>query len=358
MDKRVFRFAAALLFAVALVSGCTKREMVGMTEDEQVMIAPAVISTLNAAPDAGTSAGGGAVSENDELTLYFMRADNPTASGLGYLATYDATVRVAVRNSGLGKQSLSFTEPGAQYYNVDGTKTLMRGWFPQANSFTGGIGGSVKWFFDGSQDIMVSNFLAGDRTDKRIDGPDNWFEFRHMLAQLQFYVYAESDAAAGAWGKVVSIKVLNQSNECTFTPMMNDLMPTVNTPPYTLDACCTFSGQSDFKAYGIPAEGVAIPVKTSSSGDETGTSAAGAMMLKPGQSSFTVEIITELNGVKTATQVAVPAEGAAIESDFSAGSSTKVIFKFLTKEVQVLLKPDNWITVSGENVDVDLGVNN
>lgn len=355
MDKRVLNFAAVLLFAVALVSGCTKREMAGMTEDEQVMIAPAVISTINAAPDAGTSAGEGAVSENDELTLYFMRADDPLENRYnGYETEYDATVRIAVRKSGIGKQSLSFTEPGAQYYNVDGTKTLMRGWFPKANDFSNDGYGIVKWFFDGSQDIMVSNFLAGDRTDKGIDGPDNWFEFRHMLAQLQFYVYAESDAAAGAWGKVVSIKVLKQSNECEFDPYSNDTRPDRS----TLEDCCKFSGQSDFEAYGIPAEGVAIPVKISSSGDETGTSAAGAMMLEPDQSSFTVEIVTELNGVKTETQVTVPAEGAAIKSDFSAGSSTKVIFKFLTKEVQVLLKPDNWITVSGENVDVDLGVNN
>ena len=209
---------------------------------------------------------------------------------------------------------------------------------------------------------MLSNFLVGNRQDRGIDGPDNVFTFEHMLTQLQFYVYAETDAAAQAWGKVTSIKVKGQNNVCTFTPMMNDMMPTM--PTAALTACCQFTGSADLSVHGLPAEGVTIPAKTTEAGADGlyGAKAAGIIMIRPnptgGQAfSATAEITVQLpDGTEETTEVEIPAEGASVESDFAAGQSTKIMLNFLTRDIQVTLMPANWIEVSGDDMNVDLGV--
>lgn len=72
---------------------------------------------------------------------------------------------------------------------------------------------------------------------------------------------------------------------------------------------------------------------------------------------FTVAVTTELNGVQTVTDITVPDAKVNPRPSFAAGESTKVILNFLTRDIDILLKPDNWIPVSGDDLDVDLGVN-
>lgn len=356
--RRFFRQVAGVLLLSGVMAGCAKKSAETPDAEDRVMIAPTVRSTVDdTAPDSGPA------DENTELTLYFMRADNPQPVGAGYLANYDNTRYVARRNPGSDRQNLAFTSPGAQYYNINDSNTLMRGWYPKEDEggFTGGMGtASVQWTFDGSQDILVSNFLVGNRKDKGINGPDHWFEFGHMLTQLQFYVYAETEVAAQAWGKVISIQVKGQNNICKFEPTMNDMTST-GTP---LQKCCSFSSAaalSDLSAYGIPAEGVAIPAKSAVAGSDGlyGASAAGGIMVQPLNTgaTFTVAVTTELNGVQTVTDITVPDAKVNPRPSFAAGESTKVILNFLTRDIDILLKPDNWIPVSGDDLDVDLGVN-
>ena len=355
--SKFFRQATGLALMGALAIGCTKDDAGTDGTDSSIMISPSVLSTADAA--AGDGNPSGAVDGlTEELTLYFMRADNPIAYGTGYMATYDATPRVGTRTPGPDEQAVNFTP--AEYYNMDGSNTLMRGWYPQATSFTATPMASVTWTFTGAQDIMVSNYLVGNRQDRGIDGrPDNVFTFEHMLTQLQFYVYAETDAAAQAWGKVTSIKVKGQNNSCAFMPMMNDAAPTM-TP---LTNCCTFSGSANLSVYGIPTDGVEIPAKATEAGDNGlhGANAAGIIMIKPAATgspfSATIEITTQLPGEgPETTEVEIPAEGAQVDSDFAAGQSTKIMLNFLTRDIQVTLMPADWIEVSGENMDVDLGV--
>lgn len=354
--SKFFRQATGLVLIGALAIGCTKDDAGTDGTDSSIMIFPSVLSTADA--EAGDGNPSGAVNENMPLTLYFMRADNPEPYRDGYEASYDKTVRIATRPAGPDKQALTFTSPGSQYYNMDGTKTLMRGWFPQASSFTvdDRYGeATVEWVFSGAQDIMVSNFLVGDRNDKGIDGPDHWFAFEHMLTQLQFYVYAETDAAAQAWGSVKSIVIKGQSNTCTFEPYDND------SGRGTLQECCSFDGSADLPVYGLPSDGVPIPAKNTEAEDGLdGASPAGIIMIAPADGTFSalVDITVQLpNGTtETVENIEIPAEGAQVESDFAAGQSTKIMLNFLTRDIQVTLMPADWIKVSGDDMDVDLGV--
>lgn len=361
--SKFFRQATGLALMGVLAIGCTKDDAGTDGTDSSIMISPSVLSTAEAEAEDGNDTGLGAVDGlNEELTLYFMRADNPQVAGTGYFATYDNIVRIGTRTAGPDKQNVTFTTPGAQYYNMDGSNTLMRGWYPQATSFIATPSPMVTWTFSGAQDIMLSNFLVGNRQDRGIDGPNNVFTFEHMLTQLQFYVYAETDAAAQAWGKVTSIKVKGQNNVCTFTPTMNDMMPTL--PTGTLTACCQFTGSADLSVHGLPAEGVTIPAKTTEAGADGlyGAKAAGIIMIRPnptgGQAfSATAEITVQLpDGTEETTEVEIPAEGASVDSDFAAGQSTKIMLNFLTRDIQVTLMPADWIEVSGDNMNVDLGV--
>ena len=358
--SKLFRQATGLALMCALAIGCTKDEAGTGETDSSTMISPSVLSTANANAEDGNPSG--AVDENMELTLYFMRADGVTPKrGGGYEnVIYDKQMRVATRPAGEGKQNLTFTSPGAQYYNMDGSKTLMRGWYPQGEFGEDDYGTYVEWTFDGSQDIMVSNCLVGDREDKGIDGPDHWFAFEHMLTQLQFYVYGETAAAAQAWGKVTSIVITNQNNTCLFDPASNDGNPEGT----SLTSCCTFDGSADLSVYGIPSEGVTIPAKTTEAGDNGlyGATPAGIIMIEPAGRTFSAiaKITVELPGGTEETHVVdIPADGAQVESDFAAGQSTKIMLNFLTRDIKVTLLPNDWIEVSndkGNNMDVDLGV--
>ncbi len=349
---RFLQQIARLIFIGTLATSCAKEDAGTSKIGEQVMITPTVRSTVD-----NQESTEGPINENMKLTLYFMRADDPTPSRYGYEAIYDVTKRVAIRTAGSDKQELAFITPGSQYYNMDGTKTLLRGWFPEEDSFEVDPQwgeATVTWTFNGAKDIMVSNFLAGDRADKGINGPDNWFEFKHMLTQLQFYICAETAAAAQAWGNVISIKVKNQANQCIFIPTDNDYKPN----SYSLEDCCTFSGEQDLDAYDIPDGGVPIPTKGMEAGEDGlyGAKPAGGIMVAP-NSPFTLEVTTKLNDVPTVTKVTVPTPDTHLKSNFAAGESTKVIFNFLTRDIEIMLKNDKWIPVSGKDVDVDLGVN-
>lgn len=346
---RFFQQVVGLILIGTLVTSCAKENSEISEIKEQVMISPVVRST-----SSNSASNEGVVDENQELTLYFMRADNPEPSRFGgYEAFYDATKRVAIRTKGSGKQMLAFI-PNIQYYNMDGTKTLLRGWFPQEDSFTidewGGA--SVKWTFNGSKDIMVSNFLVGDRNDKGINGPDYWFEFKHMLTQLKFYIYAETAATAQAWGKVTSIKVKKQANSCVFTPYENDNRPNTS----FLEDCCEFDGEEDLDVHDIPDEGIIIPAKKTEPGDDNlyGALSAGIIMVQPlaRNAIFAIEITTELNGIPTVKEVTVSGED---QINFAAGESAKVILNFQPRDIEIKLIPDNWIPIM-ENIDVDLGV--
>ena len=343
--------ALALAATLAAAAGCQKNGSLSPDgeDGQRVMIAPSVRAT---APEDGGAIDGA----QQDVTLYFMRADNLTEiPNIGYMATYDTQIRVAFRPKGEGTMPLFFTEPGAQYYNMDGSNTLMRGWFPRG-VFTGGsMNSTVKWNFSGSQDIMVSNYLVGNRTDKGIDSP-NCFEFRHVLTQLQFYVYAETASIASSWGKVTKITVKGQKSSCTFMPMSADMGATDDE---LSAACMTFADPSiDFTAYDIPDGGVQIPVKSSSSGDDNlyGAVAAGAVMVQP-NASFTIAVTVQLpDGTEYTTEdFTVPDADANPKPAFGAGEATEVILDFQPRDIDVSLKPAAW-TVVNENIDVELGV--
>lgn len=341
---------SALAFAGALAVGCQKAASPGGGDGahgEEVMIAPSVLATT---AEDGSSGVGAVDGIDEEVTLYFMRADNVVSTGAGYTATYDSQMRVAVRTKGPDKQSLAFTVPGAQYYKMDGSNTLMRGWYP-AGTFVAAPTATVTWTINGAMDVMVSDKLVGNYRDKGINGPDHWFTFRHALTQLQFHVSAETASIAQSWGKVKGIKVKRQNSSCMFMPMMADMgmFDELVNPVFTFTA-----PQADLSAYGIPSDGVAIPVAVPGADEVNGAAAAGAIMIQPGQQSYTVEVTVQLpDGMEDTVEVVVPDPDANPKPAFAAGEATKVILDFQPRDINVTLVPADWTVVSDS---VELGV--
>ena len=337
---------SALAFAGALAVGCQKAASPGGGDGahgEEVMIAPSVLATT---AEDGSSGVGAVDGIDEEVTLYFMRADNYLQ---GYMATYDSQMRVAVRTKGPDKQSLAFTVPGAQYYKMDGSNTLMRGWYP-AGTFVAAPYATVTWTINGAMDVMVSDKLVGNYENKGINGPDNWFTFRHALTQLQFYVCAETASIAQSWGKVKGIKVKGQNSSCVFTPMMADM----GVDELAIQVFSFMPSPADLSAYGIPSDGVAIPVAVPGADEVNGAAAAGAIMIQPGQQSYTVEVTVQLpDGTEDTVEVVVPDPDANPKPAFAAGEATKVILDFQPRDINVTLVPADWTEVSDS---VELGV--
>ena len=345
--RSLFLQAAAVSICILTYSGCTEKNIdtVNTKGSENPVEINAGISL--AANEDQTDPSGPIEDdylENNELPLYFMRSDNVTSFGSGYMVVYDVSLFCeGTREEGAGEKEMPISFSPRQFYPMDGTNTLMRAYFPEATPTTT----NLTWSFDGDDDIMVSNYLVGNSSDKGIEKGN--FALEHLLTQLQFYVYAATTDIANQWGKVTSIKINNTNNQLVFTPMMNDMgMADIASPQ-----CCIFSGSSPFNAYGISSDGVIVPQGTvDNSGDDvsvTGAAEAGGIMIAPVTSSSTIslEITTETSsGTETVSTVEIPS------ATYQAGYAKRVYLEFQPREIEIKLTPAEWEIVT---VDYELG---
>ena len=205
-----YLFGAALLLALA---GCSKEGGGERAAGGRKQIVPQAVFSgggVAGAESANSKAGTKTPADGSQaLTLYFLRADENVSPGYG---SYGTSPFGATRATGAAAQPLTFSP--AQYYQLNGKKTKMVGWYPQANSVSGGV---VSWTIDGSQDVMTAPVQEGSAVSVLPA-----FTFGHALAQIRFLPYAESSEASLQWGRITSITVSKQRTACTFTPATDE----------------------------------------------------------------------------------------------------------------------------------------
>lgn len=350
-----FRQFAIAGVATGLLAGCNKEPLeAGPDAGERVEIVSGI-----ALPSPSVTAGTKApVSHIDDLqgkTLYFMRGDGYSLiQGVLYMNGSFGTqiIEATVGDSYAEVQDSRWLRfSSTQHYDIDVNKnTIMRGWYPEAVFPRKSL--SLEWTFDGTQDIMISNWLAGNCSDKGINPPNHNFEFRHMLAQLQFYAYAEDGTAANQWGKLKSIVIQEQKSKCLFEDKNNNTYVITSQSTEDIPSNCTFSVPRDFTL--TPSYGeITVPTATDNESNDYGAKMAGAVMIEPEQSgTIQLLITTQAAGQpEVETSVEIPAG----QADIEAGEAKKIYLKFLAGEVDVTLGAAAWTEIRGTDMDVDLG---
>lgn len=210
---------ALLLLGGAVLSVACSKDPAGEPSLREQIVLKAALPSLTTAPAASQGAAGATKAVADAtapMTFYFARADE-TASGIW--GAYASGALSAVRTAGRGAQALTFS--ATQYYLKNGLKTRLMGWYPggatsagdpAGNGYWDASAGTVSWTIDGSQDILTAPACSGSKTSAMPA-----FVFKHRLAQLQFYFYAEDAKAASHWGTFTSVAVKGQRNRASFT---------------------------------------------------------------------------------------------------------------------------------------------
>ncbi|WP_417013593.1 fimbrillin family protein [Alistipes sp.] len=255
--------ACALLAAALSLTGCGKEPAENpVGADTEIAVCASLPAVLTAEVSTKAPVDGSA-----QLTLFFGRSDE---SGAGTWGSYGASAFTASRTAGTGSRTLTFSSK--QYYQANGRKTRMAGWYPSAKSYLNGV---VSWTIDGSQDILLATAQEGSKTAAMPA-----FSFSHALTQLRFFCHAETQTAADQWGKVSAIRVLGQRKTCTYN---------------LASGVFAFSGSSaSMPVAGVTAKIPPVGGTASQYGQE--------MMIEPRTASYQLmlEIETEKKGTQTA----------------------------------------------------------
>ncbi len=277
----------------------------------------------------------------DGMTFYFARADY---NGLPAMATVSPQAIPGTIDNELEGYNIVF-DP-VQYYDGQMT-TQMQGWYPQEGGtyMDAGASAMVMWTIDGSQDVMMSNILAGTIGDRGIDyqgRDDHRFVFEHQLTQLQFYVKAESQLAMEQWGEIKSISLPNQKYTANMMLGIGGMMG--NSQFQIMPAPTTLNAIMDDKC---PFE---IPL---SNGDDDEGQFAGLIMLMPQTlaAGETTEQTGLLLDVETSTgrkEIKVSVKNTL---ELLAGHAHKAIIEFKQGPDSVILVPTDW-----REVEMDVAV--
>ena len=212
----------------------------------------------------------------------------------------------------------------AQYYS-DRT-TVMVGWYPEGNFAEDGEETAVTISFDGDDDIIASNALTGDGTDKGInwDASGNpYFLFARQLTQLQFYVKGSALAIA-QWGTIQKIELLEEANSCVL------YLPTPDESWYVV-----FKGTTT-----LSVKGTALTIAQ----ENTKYSFGEPVMIEPRTIRNTLTL--RITGANKTAEVVIN------NKTFAAGRATKVVLELLPEDVKFNFIPTEW---RSKNVTVDLG---
>lgn len=283
--------AWVLLGAVLSLAGCSKDLAEGPAGAESEIAASASLPAGLEA-EASTKA---PVDGSTQMTLYFARSDESSAGTWG---GYGTTVLNASRAAGTGSRTLTFTTK--QYYLTSGLKTRMTGWYPSFTTYTNGV---VSWTINGTQDILCAPVQEGSKTAAMPA-----FTFSHKLTQLQFYCYAENQAAVDQWGKITAIRVLGQRTACSYT---------LSTGAFAFSGSTSFLSVSGITA-AVPPVGEAIAAAQYGQ----------ALMIEPktAASQLFLEITTEKQG-KQAAMIAA--------KSYPAGQSVKIYIRIAEHTISI-----------------------
>ena len=304
--------AWVLLGAVLSLVGCSKDLAEGpAVADSEIAASASLPAGLEA--EASTKA---PVDGSAQMTLYFARSDESSAGTWG---GYGTTALTASRAAGTGSRTLTFTTK--QYYLTSGLKTRMTGWYPSATSYVNGV---VNWTFDGAQDILCAPAQEGSKTAAMPA-----FTFSHKLTQLQFYCYAENQAAVDQWGRITAIRVRGQRRNCAYN---------VATEAFT------FSGSTVSLAVpGLSAS--TLPV-----GEASARQYGQAMMIEP--KTENTQLYLEIDIENKSFELHLPVQ------IYEAGKSVKVMLYFRQMGCSVACEQQKWVTIDVTSGDVGKNANN
>ncbi len=364
MKYRIYiqNVAAMLLLASApllFFGSCTENDLVVSAEggeENQVAIVPNAVASANDAGEGTTTTPTGPIDGLQEGMVFgFERGDyNERYSSYDYATSLTGTCFKTETNDGYN----IILDP-RQFYLADGRTTRMRGWYPATGSWSTYRGErTVEWEdFDGTQDIMVSNELEGNKTNIGINGHAKLFTFKHKLTQLQLYVCAENKNVKERLGVVTGISVLEQPTVLGYTlGKEGDALDAENKGALTNEG----SGR-DNADYTVPLANGA-PSITPGIYDENdaennyGAVYAGNIMLLPGEDDGQEAVLFSVATEKRTGDDALTNENTQVLdiTAFEAGSAYKVILILETNDIYLVPQPTptTWIT---KDIEVDLG---
>ena len=272
---------------------------------------------------------------DEDLTLFFARADEISAGTYGAYTNMDGTTEITgVRSKGPDKQALTFTP--TQYYQVNGLKTKMVGWYPQATIELNTMlnMNTLVWNIDGNQDIMIAAKQEGNNKTKTIN-----FDFKHALTQLQFKGYTESNVAQSQWGYVTGIEVLNQPSNCTSF--------LIGTEATTVIAHMTTPNYKAFNAKNLPQDYLLPTLKA-----DAKTLCDPIMIVTPANTALQLNVTTSEHPTPVTVNVPVP------DKPYTAGEATTIYLLFKQGKITVTLEPTDWRVLEDDKLDdVEVGEN-
>ena len=298
--------AWVLLGAALSLAGCSKDLAEGpAVGDSEIAASASLPAGLEAESSTKAPVDGSA-----QTTLYFARSDE---SSSGVWGSYGTTALNASRAAGTGSRTLTFSSK--QYYQTSGLKTRMVGWYPSATSYVNGV---VNWTIDGTQDILLAPAQEGSKTAAMPA-----FTFSHKLTQLQFYCYAENQAAVNQWGRITAIRVVGQRRNCAYATATDAFAFSGSTVSLTvpgLSASTPPVGEASAKGYGQP------------------------MMIEPktADTQLYLEIDTENKSIRLSLPVRI----------YEAGKSAKVMLYFRQVGCSVACEQQEWVTIDVTSDDV------
>lgn len=213
----------SIFIVTALASCSSENEIIDNGEikgDERVEI------KLNGGVSAITKAAVSSTFTND-LNVFFVRPDDGTEQTIGNVTSWGSTTEAknllyAKVSAGEGHPITFYAEEARttekkQYYDVDPTKyAYLVGYYVGNASDLTFANGAVSFTIDGTQDIMVTQTLAANKTSKF-----QAFEFQHKLSQLAFNIKTKAGTdlteISTIYGEITKIEVLKQKGELILT---------------------------------------------------------------------------------------------------------------------------------------------
>lgn len=342
--RRYFRHAMMLTLATGLLASCSKDNNSGEPDsginNALVAITPEVsFVTENNLSETYTPSG--PVDGTENLTLYFIKAN--VAEGQEDRFEYGdiiAANRPADNGDNVPEdpenpyyEPLTFED--IMYYPVDGSYIRMWGMYPEPTTYESGSRAEASWTFNGSQDIIIAKAQQGNNQNSRL-----MFSFEHILTQLQFFVYTETDLATNYWGKVQQISIESQDNLCKFT---------IDDGDYAISRGRDFKNELNFdqneNTTTFSVKGEVTLTLMNKEDLETADTPFPAMMIAPidRTTSLTFKVKTEKQEEKEVT----------VETHiYNAGEATRIYLNFLPGEIIPTLTAGKWEEV---NVNVELG---
>lgn len=184
-----------VIASLTIAMGCSRT----MPQQEDRLIVPRA-SIGSSAPDAASKV---VIENGAALTAFFARADQNTG---GVYGAFSTSLVPGVIAAGSGQRPITLTP--TQSYIDDVRKTKFIGFYPEPTTTTAT---SVSWTLDGTQDVMTSVAVEGNMTDKL-----GAFAFKHKMAQVQLWIYAETQVAVDYWGAISGIQLQGTMSKCTY----------------------------------------------------------------------------------------------------------------------------------------------